>query len=279
MSHKTANALLKQLAAGLIDGEQRSGEVCPFCEGGVGKERSFSISRQGTKCPYTCHRNSCNRKGATHVGVDVAAKVEYKEPEMSRFDVISKMLAPIPSEIEKMLREKYFFNATDLVRLDPRWSAEMKRLWMPILSKRGDFFTMEVGGVLRSFEEGVTPKTYNFINNFEAPIVSLYRNRIVDWRKIIIVEDQLSAVRACNTASSCALLGTNMNLSVVRLLANLEPEHVVFCLDPDAFAKSVELHKQWAGMFRRCTIVKPPKDLKNMDGRDCQEFIKAAFGD
>jgi hypothetical protein len=40
--------------------------VCPFCEGGSSKEKSFIITKEGRNVKYMCHRASCNARGNTN---------------------------------------------------------------------------------------------------------------------------------------------------------------------------------------------------------------------
>ncbi len=261
------------MAMELGDGEQGTGFKCPFCEGGDKKERSFSVKREAGKAQYICHRASCGRRGVIPATGTAIVK-DKPETEMAPFQRAVSSLVELPNEMKKLLEERYYFNSTDFGRLDAKWAPAMERMFMPICSL--DY--QKSGGTLRSFKPDVKPKTYTYVNKFDRPTQAWYRN----WSNgttdnILIVEDQLSAARVANVTSAVALCGTNINLQGIREIANVDPQEVVFCLDADAFKTGLALQAKWGGMFKKCKVVKPPKDLKNLNRVELQDFIRSSF--
>lgn len=277
-SSKIAASAVIEMSLSLHEGEQLTGLLCPFCSGGQHKERSFSLKQETCWVYYKCHRASCDKKGRTFYSQSRSDHTDTgwiteKETELTPFKKATKSLERVPDNIKKILEDKYYYNTTDIARLDAMWSGDMQRLWSPIKTP----VNRVIGGVLRTFDKSVKPKSYTLLNEYDNPCMAFYKCHINNWEKVIIVEDQLSACRAANTVSSAALCGTNFQLMHARKLSQLDPEMVVFCLDGDAFAKGLELVTKWGGMFKACKVVKPPRDLKDMPRLQLQDFLRATL--
>lgn len=262
------------MALELAREEQCSGLKCPFCEGGETGERSLSVKREEFYAQYKCHRASCGKSG--RVPMIGSAPVTTKiRSEVGRYNNIISKLSTVPTDIISILTDKYHFNKVDLGRLDAKWSEELNRLAIPIFSMS----SVNTGVTLRSFDEKAVPKTLNYITNFTRPPTAWYRNYNTGSKKIIVVEDQLSAARASSFVTAIALCGCSINIFGIKEIANHDPDHVVFCLDADAFSEGLILQKKWGGMFKNCTVAKPPKDLKNMNPDELREFMTELFGE
>lgn len=266
-----ANSIIKELALTLSDSEQLGGLLCPFCHGGDKKEKTFSLKRDFNQAIFNCHRATCGRKGYLIVGLQNMVVQAKKTTHVTPFTDAIRSLSPLPTNVKKMLSEKYYMFETDFARLDARWSNKLQRVVMPILSPD----RTNLGATLRSYTEGVRPKSYKYINNFNVPAISFYRCLNTGWDKLVIVEDQVSAARGANTVSTVALLGTNVNLPSIKLMKDLRPKVVVICLDADAFPTALKIHERWSNFFDcKCKVVKPPKDLKDMTRLELQDFLR-----
>ncbi len=265
------DSVLKQLGAAMAEQEQLSGLMCPFCNGGGSLERTLSMKRNGNQISYICHRDGCKKKGFFLV----VGPAPLPATKAAKFSKALKDLKELPAGVKDMLAAKYHMNTTDLVRIEAKWQPDMRRVCFPILSPERNL----VGYTMRSYEKDVKPKSYKAITNFALPALSYYRCWATGFDKLLIVEDQVSACRAANTASAVALCGTNINLTMVRHMKNLFPKRVVICLDADAFGTAIKIQERWGGMFEKCKVVKPPKDLKDMERDQLRSFINAAFGE
>jgi DNA primase len=86
-----------------------------------------------------------------------------------------------------------------------------------------------------------------------------------DYDQVVLVEDQISAVRAAYDGfHAVALLGTNLDQEVVRAISMLK-RPVVIALDADATDKAFKLAKDWGMAFKSCRVAVLPCDLKDMD--------------
>lgn len=256
---------IREASAGMFDGEQRSGETCPFCKS---KDKSFSMKREKWYVYYMCHRDSCGKRGRCPM---TSGHVVEDEPVKKVFPMPS--LEVVPYDILQHLRDSYSLDGIHINRLSPAWSAKDKRVWFPIKSPTG----VESGGVLRSYESGVFPKALIRLNEVDRPSISWYKNWTSGWDRVLVVEDVVSAVKATGAASTVAILGTHLSPGAILEMTGLNPSHVVLCLDPDATKKALELHKKWSGMFKKMTVAVPPADLKDMDNIEVIKFVNRSF--
>lgn len=265
---------LKKLGSELNDQEQVSGLLCPRCNGGSTSERSLSMKRSGNQVSYVCHRASCDGKGYFLV---VGAATKATAVKTSVFAQALSKLEQLPTDLMNELTKKYSLMTTDFARLEVKWQPDMRRVCYPILSPE----RIIVGWTLRSYEKDVKPKSYKAITNFNLPALSYYRCWTTSWSKLLIVEDQVSACRAANTVSAVALCGTNLNLAMARHIRRLEPRQVVICLDADAFGESIKMKERWGDLLanNNCKVVKPPRDLKDMNCSELRTFINKSFGE
>lgn len=78
--------------------------------------------------------------------------------------------------------------------------------------------------------------------------------------QLVIVEDQLSAIRLSKYTSSVALMGTHLNGPRVFELLASRPTKMHLWLDADAFDKAVK----YAIQYKCFSVCKLEKDVKNL---------------
>lgn len=264
MNISAVNAIRREGDA-MSEGQQKAGETCPFCES---RDKSFSYKREKGYVYYMCHRDSCGVRGRCPLRNVVASN---DSPVKKIHDMPS--LEAVPYDMLQYLRDTYGLDGLHISKLSPSWSPKDQRVWYPIKSPRN----VESGGILRTYSAGVYPKVLTRLNAVDRPATSWYKNWSCGWDRILIVEDVISAVKATGAASTVAILGTHLSPGAILEMTDLNPEHVVLCLDPDATAKALELHKRWSGMFKKMTVAAPPADLKDMDNNEVIKFVNKAF--
>lgn len=251
--------------------------MCPYCEDhNQKKERSLVITREKYNCKYYCHRASCNRQGVIPMNneIHLLPAPPKRGDEFDRFHRARLSLMALPPDIETQLKEKYDMDTLMLARGAFKWSPSLSRVYMPIMNKE----RMYVGGTYRSLDPKAKTKSFTVMDKLEWPKLALYSNPVSAFRKLLIVEDQISAVAAVGQdISSAALCGCNTNIGGMRELSELKPEKVVICLDGDALNKGIELHKRYSYFFHDCKVVKPPADLKDMKRTERIAFLTKAF--
>lgn len=124
------------------------------------------------------------------------------------------------------------------------------------MDQDGDIY----GYVARKLNNQAGPKTLSF---FENNIGAWYGCEGSD--ELVIVEDQLSALRASDYMNSVALLGTSLTDAVIQTIKSTPAYANVFiALDADAFPLSIRMAHKARPHFRT-KVIRLPKDMKDMD--------------
>ena len=246
----TANDEIELEYGHLGDGERLAGQLCPYCRGGRSGERTLSVGRVGAKLVYRCHRASCGRSGATGSG---SFSPSSGERGSSRAGRGTPRTEELPSEIGDSLCRSYSINESEQDAAGLRFVPDSGRLFLPVRDRLGNL----KGYTTRSLD-GTGPKSLRFVDN---QCRAWYPN---PYSKIlVIVEDQLSAIRASSKFNAVALLGTHMTTEDVMEIRRAGYEQVVLLLDNDAFDKAVRYVVEFRPLLRMTTH-KLPKDIKNM---------------
>jgi len=159
----------------------------------------------------------------------------------------------LPESIVELLARKYCIEAEDTFRAGFGWSEKDQRLVMPVRAYDGS----EHGVMLRSLD-GRQPKVVSYT---DKGAIAWYTNRTTDG--VIIVEDQLSAVRACRYLTSVALLGTNLSYKNINEIKDLGLSPVFLALDNDAITKAIKFVQQYRSVLP-IRLVRLDKDIKDM---------------
>lgn len=118
-----------------------------------------------------------------------------------------------------------------------------------------------------------------------GPVQSYYTpyNVSADWQKTIIVEDQLSAIKASVAGfNAWAMLGMPASDKLdsyngadrIREIASLQPNEVIVALDADATDKAFWFARKWGLAFNKIRVAILARDIKDTPLAD----IPAALG-
>jgi hypothetical protein len=233
---------------------------CPAC----GREGKFSITRTSTGLLYNCFRDACPTAG--HVSADGVGRTRVKGKP--RRDAT---LRPYDGPLRPL---RAWEKARFLVKngLRPEWIETMGRWkWapeercyaFPILDPRG----FERGVVLRRYD-GRAPKSLTR-QHTAGPTLSWYTRG--DFSRVIVVEDQVSALKMARWCTSVALLGTALSHEGAQEIASMRAGHVTIALDNDAINTAYKL-KDWFGLlFSSTDVLQLKKDVKDMTSFEIQE--------
>lgn len=153
-----------------------------------------------------------------------------------------------------------------------QWTTEFSpaghgRVFMPVLDEDG----VEYGYTVRKFDDQVGPKTLNFVQNSKG---SWYTGpRGTKLNHLLVVEDQLSALRASHYLNTVALLGTNVTDGTLSVLKERKYDYVYLALDADAFPVSIRLARRLRDAGINVRVLKLEKDVKNMDEPELIEWL------
>jgi len=261
----------------LHNGGQVSGEVCPKCRGGLSGEKSLSVVREGSAVSWHCHRSSCDFTGAHGVPL-TEESLSTAVPPAARRHYPPKLVG-VPNSILDLLEEKYRISRQDVKRQGFMWSyMDGGRLAMPIKTR----WMNEIGHSFRSLR-GASPKNrillYAGVGN---PSMSWYmgKNEMAGALfnvklPVVVVEDQLSAIRASSFANSVALLGTNLSNVKAVDITKVGAKHVIIAFDKDASASAARYVRQFNPFFEKLSMVQLEKDLKDSTDDEIRSILSS----
>ena len=144
-------------------------------------------------------------------------------------------------------------------------------MWVPVRGFDGTSF----GGVARSLDctdgIGKTIGYYDRDLSYNLSYGPTGRDRTEG--PVVLVEDQISALRASQYVLGVSLLGTSLTHSkLTKILSDTKTQVLNLCLDRDAVALAVEYSKKFSSL---CDIVVHPmtKDLKDLGEDELQEYL------
>lgn len=257
--------------ASLGEGQTSSGQVCPACEGGPSKEKSLSVSRRDGVLLWNCHRASCSFGGSTRsLGRDRKARSGGDSSASS----VNIKTTPLSAATAGLLAAKFGIPIKDFRLAGCGWTGESagnygRRVSYPIFGpdsrKRGENY--------RSYEQGVKPKSLIKLFYEDAVASSWYK-----WKRksttLVLVEDQVSAIKVAPFHHSLALLGTNLSeAKVLEILYADKYDRIYLALDNDATMEAIKTQLKWRDRMPNMMVLGLQKDIKDMDNKDFQEFL------
>ena len=200
--------------------------VCPVCDGGSRKRRTFSVNFDGALALYCCHRASCNVRGALALVSGGRSPVRTRD-------------AFVPRALMSSYRLPHGLDAwgVDLARRGVRGLSDWSmRHGFRVLDRDPstavwvvrDVVGLDSGHVTRTRDKRVeTWKTT------PGPFYGCYSMRELATRPVWIVEDPLSA--ALLERPAIALYGTNLSREMVAEWRGAGLRNFIVALDADAY--------------------------------------------
>lgn len=249
-------------------GDTYSGQVCPQCQGGHGKEKSMSVGRsEAGWLWWRCHRASCNFRGGEHLK-GPKPPVKSKDSTLNKLTFQSSTL--IGTEWINVLCERLHLTENLIASAEWGWTDDYQgRVVMPILDREG----LTIGQTLRSYDPNVDKK---------ALINRRREGELMCWYKfhrypqvLVVVEDQPSALRMSGVKgmAGLALLGTHLNYERCQDIKRSGIRKVVLSLDQDATSQAVQLmvnNRRWLPELQMIAL---DKDVKSMTPEEFQIYV------
>jgi len=125
------------------------------------------------------------------------------------------------------------------------------------------------------------PKADTYMSRYE-PVQSFYRAEFGEHASLVIVEDQLSAIKLANHGyDSAAILGTPYSKGggfqfsdrVAELARVANGREVVIAFDADATDAAFEFAKKWGPSFRRSHVAIMDRDIKDTPSTEFREVL------
>jgi hypothetical protein len=255
-------AVLLLEAAGLpVGGSMRV--PCPFCRG---PGRSLSVTREPTGILYNCYRASCGTAGhIATAGHLLTAERRDAEPELKPWTEPQLPLEPADYayfgtkyELDKDITGMYISRAED------------GRYLLPALNARGH----ERGIIARVPWDGAPratayggPKAVAYWHA-HGPRQALYRGvngpshkPTAITRRVLLVEDQLSAIMASQTG----LFAWTVSM--------LKPREVIIAFDADASERGFRWARKWGLAFPKTRVAMLERDIKDTPMYDIADAL------
>lgn len=254
----------------LAVGEQLSGQECPYCaRHGERGEKSLSITRDTSAVVYQCHRAKCGARGWVRADSASSSARSSRAANANKWGAYLKHAGPLMQDEKNWVGERWSMDDRHIRKGNIEYNGSAKRLILPIFNPDG----VEIGASLRAMHAKQSPKSMIVMERDDAYCMSFYRSTAINPNVWIVVEDQASAIRASMYCSAVALLGVYMDAQRAREISKLKPDRVLWCLDKDAFNKTIEMAKRYGHMIKGSSAVCPPKDLKDMTEHELKSFL------
>lgn len=254
---------------------QYAARLCPQCEGGGSRERSLSldIGSNGV-VKFYCHRASCEFKGSIYAGGPIGPVpqrsdgADHAAGKPRGNNPLTAPLYPLTAEDTAWFKRRFYFDPPDSVkRTETRYALPILR---PDGSTRGYITRRPWDGSPLDTEASrhdsqYAMKALTYLDAAEEPVQSWYSGK--RGSKLIIVEDQISAMRLAEygeTLAVCAILGTGINAQKVHEIQSEFISFVTIALDADATGQAFAMARKWGPAFESCRVCVLPKDIKDM---------------
>jgi hypothetical protein len=240
-------------------GEGTHRVTCPWCLGGSKSEQSLSLGVSASGSLYfRCFRANCGKSG----GKFLESRITKRPPRY--FTAETRFMEPP--------RQQWFIDKFGFCPTDTRYAPHMDRYIYTVRGPRG----RARGYVARSFS-GAEPKVLTYNEHPAEPFIGWALQPHMHEGSIVIVEDWVSAEKVSIHGIGVALNGTHMGVDIACEIAEYSLNRpVIFALDRDAFAKSVEFASKYGGMFKqRPRVWRLKEDLKYVSS----DVIERALSD
>lgn len=255
----------------LGDGQTAAGQICPACKGGSSQEGSLSITRRGGLLLFNCHRASCPFHGVIDVAGGGGRATLWSEEKPRRTNIETY---EIREATLRLLAVKYNVSIEVLRSAQLRWSGDGdghfgRRVCFPIYGP--DF--KERGTSYRSYEAGVKPKAIIELRSEGDVACSWYK-----WLRasptLILVEDQMSAIKLAPYVHSMALLGTHLSDAKADEIVAGKYDKVLISLDNDATYTAIKMQLTHRNKIKNLYVAGLGKDIKDMSKGELDEYLR-----
>ena len=237
--------------------ETVAGKICPFCNGGANQDKSFSITRKADgNLIYYCHRDKCHSTGIIARDGSSIIRTYPKEKKHKVFDEPTIALTEL--QLEFFLNQ-YGINPEELGNAGFLYAPTRKAVWQPVYSPERRLR----GQVLYRYSDKKI-STYKLSEESREPLISWYKPFL--GKEIVLVEDQLSAIKLARYWNTVALLGTGLSKEAIIEIARYSTKQYL-ALDRDAIATALTQQRRWRNLLD-IEIVETRRDPKYWE--NCQ---------
>ncbi len=253
----------------LAEGQSLTGQPCPSCDGGQSGDKDLSVSMKDGALLFFCHRASCQFQGRIPMRGVIGGPVTKKQRP---YPLIRSQL--LDAATAKLLRAKYGVTSDALEFAGLRWTGDgdsiySKRVAFPIYDPNH----RERGLNYRSYVVNVSPKALVEMKSEEETKACWYKMK----RKsptLVVVEDQMSALKLAPHTHTLALLGTHISDAVLEEIVAGDYMAVYITLDPDATYEAIKLQLKFRNKIKGLLVATCPRDPKDLTEEELNAYVQ-----
>lgn len=280
----SARKLVEMEAIDLAPGESMAGLLCPFCNGGRSRERTFSVSRVADGILHNCFRASCTEgRGFVPTAGVLRDPNRPTPPKPDR---------PYYGEYRPLETQDldYFHERFDLV-VHPNGEIGVNEFGQYVMQVLNPYRLARGYVVRRISWSGMAPPRPNNVS--EGPKTRVFMNDSrqlpMSWyfpvtrrepsfegphTAVVLVEDQVSALKVAQAGHiGVALLGTHLDANRVREIGTQRPKEVIIALDQDATPLALGMARTWGLSFNKTRVAILEHDLKDIAHEEITEVL------
>ena len=255
---------IKLLAAGVPPGQTKAGNACPFCLGGVNRDKSFSVTKsESGEILYKCHRAKCGEGGKVAGLISSTAPMDKKPPRIFRGN--TTFLTDVQMGF---FYNRFGLTANELGRAGLLYCPELRQIVHPVRSPQS--VNNMRGVILRDYDN---KNIDGYREKEQEPwqawyLKDLSRTGRPERSGLVIVEDQVSAIKATRFWDAVALLNMTITVDKVLEIKNFcernSVKNIALCLDSDAQRNAIEFAQRWQSILEGLQVHFSPNnhDLK-----------------
>ena len=234
--------------------------TCVAC----GRDSKMSITRTATGVLLHCLRDACGVRGHAGATGAIPQKLRNKEKRYAKFepkyfDLPTRRLSGIE---RAAMFERFELSREAMEGADWRYCEQRQGYVFPVKSRHGYTRGMVARYYhKRYYKEKELPKAVAY-KEVDGPWLSWYTGDI-KTKCLVLVEDQVSALKASQHVDCVALLGTSIDEREAMEIAQHKAEHVIIALDADAINSAHKLKREFGLLWQSISVMELQRDLKD----------------
>jgi hypothetical protein len=243
-----------------------------------GKDPCLIVTRVADGWTYICHR--CGASGKKPIRGHDASTVrkwirslhsnKKKHQKKKNITLPKDFTLEIPPHGLVWLY-KYDLRDSEIRRFGIGYSPLMDRVILPVYSDRGKLLYFS-GRYLKDAKKDKVPK-YMTVKDSTRKRVYFFRLDYPHDQQIVLVEDQLSAIKVGRVTNACALLGSYVDQELIKRCCN-RFGRVYLWLDNDMAGKIIQTSKRFRDMGKPVFPVVSKHDPKVYREEEINEYVK-----
>jgi hypothetical protein len=192
----------------------------------------------------------------------------YEKQKLKKGELPQDLTVDIPKEPYSWLKS-YSLTAEEITNNNIGWSQQEQMLVFPYLGEDGNVLLWQ-----GRYFPARSPKVYT--SGYPDDCILLHHNTDGIYpRRVVVVEDSVSAIKVARCCDSTALLGSNISKSKAVRLARLY-EHLTIWLDNDKITSMLKFVETYGILFKTIDYIYTELDPKEYNTDQIMEYLNAS---